>query len=440
MSVIQGVYIALFGRPADPGGLAYWTEVTHNGTDLSEMLRVLPSLDEYTERFAGQTPEEVITSVYQNLFGRSPDPEGLAFFQERLEAGDLNLANIAVGILQGAQGDDSADVQAKVDAAEMFTASLDTPEEIEAFQGVQASDAARAFLGNVDKDAPATQESVEGAIADVVAGQQPGNPDPEPVDPTEPVDPEPVPVSVTNRDATLSEIAIDDGGINMWKGRGNTAGHFSVTQVDLEDDAVFDVELALGLQYRNGIAPEGQSGIIGDDDGDGVYAFVPGEDVMFRFSVASLLDELDLSGLLERYDIKLFVDHNPAADVADFVELNLVATGGNLGSVNNGANDIDQYSGYAWDFPAYDERLVDDVGNPVDVPGRASVTQNVQAVQWYQPTVEGELFAQGYALADGEYELSLKLFEKGSGTAIAENNIVLVGTTGTPPAVDDLTT
>lgn len=173
MSVIQGIYVALFGRPADPGGLAYWTEVTKNGQDLSEMLRVLPGLNEYTDRFAGQTPDQVITTIYQGLFGRAPDPAGLEFFKAQLASGAQNMATLAVNILQGAQGDDKADVDAKVDAAVLFTASLDTPEEIAAYSGNNAANAARAFLDAVDKDKPATPEDVNKAVGDVQSGQAP---------------------------------------------------------------------------------------------------------------------------------------------------------------------------------------------------------------------------------------------------------------------------
>lgn len=172
-AAIQGIYIALFGRPADPGGLAYWTDVTKGGTDLSAMLNVLPSLTEYTSRFDGMTPDQVITTVYQNLFGREPDAEGLAFFKGQLASGAQTLATIAVNIMQGAQGDDKADVDAKVGAAELFTASLDTPAEIAAYSGADAAALAKKFLDSVDKDAPATAESVEKASAAVVAGEDP---------------------------------------------------------------------------------------------------------------------------------------------------------------------------------------------------------------------------------------------------------------------------
>ncbi|MCW5721256.1 MAG: hypothetical protein KIS86_08950 [Devosia sp.] len=78
MSAIQSIYVALFGRPADPGGLAYWTEVTNNGADLSVMLDTLPSLPEYQARFAGMTNSEIVNSIYLALFGRDAEPDGLA--------------------------------------------------------------------------------------------------------------------------------------------------------------------------------------------------------------------------------------------------------------------------------------------------------------------------------------------------------------------------
>ncbi len=54
MATIQGIYVALFGRPADPTGLTYFNGVTKNGADLTA-IGDLASTAEYKERFAGQT-------------------------------------------------------------------------------------------------------------------------------------------------------------------------------------------------------------------------------------------------------------------------------------------------------------------------------------------------------------------------------------------------
>lgn len=85
MATIQGIYIALFGRPADPGGLAYWNGVTNNGTDLSKLIGQLTASQEYLDRFKGKTNAEIVTTIYQSLFGRAPDAGGLDFFSKGLE-------------------------------------------------------------------------------------------------------------------------------------------------------------------------------------------------------------------------------------------------------------------------------------------------------------------------------------------------------------------
>lgn len=177
-AAIQGIYVALFGRPADPGGLAYWAGVTQNGADLSEMLRVLPSLPEYTSRFDGMDNDQVVASIYQALFGRAPDAEGLAFFVEALVSGSQSIATIAVHILNGARGTDKADIEAKIDAAQMFTAALDTQAEIDGYNA-ESIDRARDFLDGVNRDNPATPKSVDDGVTSVVSpGGQAPNPGP----------------------------------------------------------------------------------------------------------------------------------------------------------------------------------------------------------------------------------------------------------------------
>ena len=63
MASIQGIYLAFFGRPADPLGLASWEEQTNDGADLSVMLDALSATEEYQDRFVGMSNEEVIRSI-----------------------------------------------------------------------------------------------------------------------------------------------------------------------------------------------------------------------------------------------------------------------------------------------------------------------------------------------------------------------------------------
>lgn len=175
MASIQGIYVALFGRPADPAGLAYFNEATNMGLDLTA-IGDLAGQAEYLNRFTGMSNEQIVNSIYQALFERDGEPEGIAFFVAELEGGRLNINNIAIAILDGAQGADRAIADAKIAAADMFTASLDTPAEVAAYDNPAVG---RQFLDDVTPDNLPTQGEVDAFIAVEVVEEASG-PDPNP--------------------------------------------------------------------------------------------------------------------------------------------------------------------------------------------------------------------------------------------------------------------
>jgi len=148
MATIQGVYVALFGRPADPTGLAYFNSVTQNGANLNG-IGDLASTQEYKDRFGTSNNTQIVTAIYQSLFNRDPEAAGLNFFVDALNKGTLNVKNIAIAILDGAQGTDKTTVDAKIASANVFTAALDTPTEIASYAGTAAANSGRAFLADV---------------------------------------------------------------------------------------------------------------------------------------------------------------------------------------------------------------------------------------------------------------------------------------------------
>jgi hypothetical protein len=162
MASIQGVYVALFGRPADPTGLAYFNGVTKNGADLSA-INNLAGEKEYTDRFAGQSNVQIVNSIYISLFNRPAEPTGLNFFVDALNKGTLNINNIAIAILDGAQGNDKTVAANKIASADLFTAALDTPSEIGSYTGANAAASARAWLSTVTTTA-ATQAQVDAQV------------------------------------------------------------------------------------------------------------------------------------------------------------------------------------------------------------------------------------------------------------------------------------
>lgn len=179
MASIQGIYLALFGRPADPAGLAYWTAQSKNGADLSKVIDTMTKLPEATARFSGLTDAALVTNIYLALFDRVPDAAGLAFFTEQLKSGKQTIGSLAINILDGASGNDLLLVQNREKAANVFTASIDTPAEIAAYSGATAAEFGRTFVKTVTTDpnsiptADKVQASINTGLPGATGGQTP---------------------------------------------------------------------------------------------------------------------------------------------------------------------------------------------------------------------------------------------------------------------------
>ncbi len=168
MASIQGIYIALFGRPADPAGLRYFDNVTKGGTDL-RAIGDLAGTQEYQDRFTGMSPTEIVTAIYKSLLGREPEAGGLAFWVEKLAGGSLNVNTIAIAVLDGAIATDRQTIEAKIAIADAFTASLNTPEKIAAYVGIEATKQIQSYLAGVSWDKPGSPADLQTIVEHLTA-------------------------------------------------------------------------------------------------------------------------------------------------------------------------------------------------------------------------------------------------------------------------------
>lgn len=170
MTSIQGIYVALFGRPADPAGLNFFNTATGSGADLTQ-IGDLASTAEYQARFNNKPNSEVITTIYQSLFDRNPETDGLNFFSKALTDGTFTINNIAIAILSGALNADKTLVDKKIAAADLFTAAIDTPNEIAAYSGTVAAANGIAFVDAVSATSPVVDAAAaQAAVAALPAG------------------------------------------------------------------------------------------------------------------------------------------------------------------------------------------------------------------------------------------------------------------------------
>ena len=164
--LVQSVYIAFYGRPADEAGLAWWSSrLAANGNDLMSILDAFSISAEFTERYGDLSNDELLNTLYQQLFGRDIDAEGAAFYGAALAAGDLSLQSIALDVLNGAQNEDLTVITNKLAAATYFTDMLSSGSFV--YSGMEAAEAAKAVLDAID----ASTTDIE-AIVDAFLGAE----------------------------------------------------------------------------------------------------------------------------------------------------------------------------------------------------------------------------------------------------------------------------
>lgn len=147
---IQTLFVAYYGRPGDPGGVAFWAQqALAKGGDLSSIVEAFGNSDEYTQTLGALSPDDQVAAIFEQLFGREPDTEGKAFYVGHLEAGNLSLADIALTVATGAQGNDADVLAARVGFAKAYTNLLNTQERLDEFASPQGQAAVKAAMARI---------------------------------------------------------------------------------------------------------------------------------------------------------------------------------------------------------------------------------------------------------------------------------------------------
>lgn len=81
------LYTAFFLREPDPQGLDYWVQfVSSDDGSLSAAAVAFAASPEFGDRYGEMTTEEFVSQLYPNVFGRAPDPAGLAFWVNDIDS------------------------------------------------------------------------------------------------------------------------------------------------------------------------------------------------------------------------------------------------------------------------------------------------------------------------------------------------------------------
>lgn len=223
---IQQLYIAYFGRPADPEGQSYWAaEAASDNGSLSSVIANFSVSAESNTLFQNLSAAQMVTAIYMNTFNREPEAEGLAYWIGQIQSGAISKAQAAWTIQQSAGTEDSKTVQHKLAAANAFTSQIDTAAEIAGYAGSTALAQGRAFLETIDGSTASMENLQANAVnAVTIATASAPTPGPGPVTPVQPQK-----FSATEQAGVVSFSGSATGEITVaWSGAvGNSDATFS---------------------------------------------------------------------------------------------------------------------------------------------------------------------------------------------------------------------
>ncbi len=151
-STVNSFYLAFYGRPADPAGLKFWSQqlAASNG-ELGAITQAFATSEEAQVRFGADSLGERIGEIYQQLFNRTMDADGLAYWTGVVEQGNASLADVSIAILNGARGSDATLSALRQKAADDFTAQVEASGT--EYSGYASIEAARILVRAVTPNA-----------------------------------------------------------------------------------------------------------------------------------------------------------------------------------------------------------------------------------------------------------------------------------------------
>jgi hypothetical protein len=191
----QALYVAYFGRPADPAGLANVEAallVAKAPTDIVGLANAYASnagvkalvdsfgtSKESQTLYAGSNTAAFVTAVFNHLLNRAPQTAGLNFWVGQIDGNTVTLGAAALEIAAGALGNNTAQglsdaqlINNRLAVAADFSAQVTSQNAVNAYAGAAAAACARTELSGVTAGTASVDfmNIASTAVAGVTAG------------------------------------------------------------------------------------------------------------------------------------------------------------------------------------------------------------------------------------------------------------------------------
>jgi hypothetical protein len=131
--LITELYVGYYNRAPDRSGENYWVTQLNNGMSLSAIAQSYSVQTESTTLYpflaspntaSTAAVQAFITSIYENLFNRAPDPAGEAYYVQQLQNGQNTVGGTIIAIESGAQANDLLILANKLTVGDYFDTQI----------------------------------------------------------------------------------------------------------------------------------------------------------------------------------------------------------------------------------------------------------------------------------------------------------------------------
>jgi hypothetical protein len=110
---VLALYVGTFNRAADSRGLAYWTNDTLRTQEL-QAIAFFESAEAQRLYPSALSTEELVKTIYSNLFNRDAEEAGVRYWTEQIETAIFSRSEMLLAITEGALGKDAVTLENKV--------------------------------------------------------------------------------------------------------------------------------------------------------------------------------------------------------------------------------------------------------------------------------------------------------------------------------------
>lgn len=131
IAAIIRLYSAFFNRIPDYDGLIYWCMVYRDGVSLVDIYEFFSQSPEFVTIYGTLDNASYVIQIYRNVLEREPDAEGLAFWTNMLDSGQLARGELMLGFSESEEY--RAKELAEVDVILLYVSMLRRVPDVEGF-------------------------------------------------------------------------------------------------------------------------------------------------------------------------------------------------------------------------------------------------------------------------------------------------------------------